>query len=213
MRIVGRMDFKDCAAAAATLVAVLAGCSGDAPVAATAPRPAALVVPASTKAMPPGALASAGGGTSTRAATCELPGFQAAALARINRARAAGADCHGAGRFGPARPLVWNDRLALAASQHSRDMSQHDLFSHTGSDGRTVPQRATAVGYPWASIGENIEAGHGSVDDAVAGWMESDHHCANIMEPGFTEMALACVRGGPNTTYTSYWTLDLGRRR
>jgi len=29
----------------------------------------------------------------------------------------------------------------------------------------------------------------------------------------FTEMALACVKGGPGTTYTSYWTLDLGRRR
>ena len=169
-----------------------------------------MVMPASTKAVPSPAASPA---ASTGAATCGLPDFQAAALARINRARAAGADCRSAGRFAPARPLVWNDRLSLVASQHSRDMRQHDLFSHIGTDGRTVSQRATAVGYPWASIGENIEAGHESVDEAVAGWMESDHHCANIMEPGFTEMALACVKGGPDTAYTSYWTLDLGRRR
>jgi uncharacterized protein YkwD len=173
------------------------------PTAATSARPG----PGTAKPERPTTDPSAG------AATCGLPDFQAAALARINRARAAGADCRSAGRFAPARPLVWNDRLALAASAHSHDMSRRDLFSHTGSDGRNVSQRATAVGYPWASIGENIEAGYAGVNDAVAGWMDSDHHCANIMEPRFTEMALACVKGGPDNTYTTYWTLDLGRRR
>jgi uncharacterized protein YkwD len=192
--------------ALALAVAAVAACEGAAP--APSKRPSA--PPA---APVPSRQAATESTTTTPAATCGLPDFQAAALARINRARAAGADCHSAGRFGPAGPLVWNDRLALAASQHSRDMNRRDFFSHTGSDGRNVSQRATAVGYAWASIGENIEAGYSNVNEAVAGWMESDHHCANIMEPGFTEMALACVKGGPDNTYTTYWTLDLGRRR
>jgi len=199
----------------------LAACSGGAPVPVSSARatPSAAVAQGSAKGAAKGdspsrrAPTATSATSSTEPATCGLPDFRAVALARINRARAAGADCHGAGRFGPARPLVWNDRLAVAASLHSRDMSGHDFFSHTGSDGRTVSQRATALGYPWASIGENIEAGHSSVDEAVAGWMDSDAHCSNIMAPGFTEMALACVKGGAGNAYTSYWTLDLGRRR
>lgn len=148
----------------------------------------------------------------TGSTTCGLPDFQATALARINNHRAAGANCRSAGRFGSAQPLVWDSRLAQAAGAHSQDMAAKNYFSHTSPTGGTMVSRINATGYVWSSIGENIAAGYATVNAVVDGWMASDGHCANLMNPNFKDMALACVASS-TSTYRSYWTLDLGRQR
>jgi uncharacterized protein YkwD len=146
-------------------------------------------------------------------ANCGFANFSAAALARINQARAAGANCRSAGRFASARPLVWSNRLAQVAAQHTRDMAANNFFSHTGRDGRDQRQRIDAAGYVWGSIGENIDAGSTSVNDAIESWMASDGHCANVMSPAFTEVGVACVRGGTGNTYETYWTMEMAKPR
>ena len=65
------------------------------------------------------------------------------------------------------------------------------------SEGR---DRAAAAGYP-------------GVDSVVDGWMRSDGHCANIMNPSFDEMGLACVIGAAGSRYGQYWTQNLARKR
>ncbi|HJV62469.1 MAG TPA: CAP domain-containing protein, partial [Albitalea sp.] len=139
--------------------------------------------------------------------------FAAGALARVNQWRARGADCGSEGRFGAAPALAWNDLLAQAAAAHSEDMVAHDFFSHTGSNGSTLGQRVDAVGYAWSSVGENIAAGQPSVNEVVDGWIASPGHCANIMNPGFVHMGLACVRGTAADAYPTYWTMDLAAPR
>lgn len=143
---------------------------------------------------------------------CGLPNFQAAALARINGYRAAGASCRSAGYFASAQPLVWDSRLAQAAAAHSQDMATKNYFSHTSPTGSTMVSRINATGYTWSRIGENIAAGYATVNAVVDGWMASDGHCANLMNPDFKDAALACVASS-TSTYRSYWTLDLGRQR
>lgn len=145
-------------------------------------------------------------------ASCGLPDFQASALARINQYRAAGADCRGAGRFASAPPLVWDSRLAQAATAHSQDMASRNYFSHTSPSGSTMVSRINATGYAWSTIGENIAAGYPTVNAVVDGWMASDGHCKNLMNPNFKDAALACVASS-TSSYRSYWTLDLGRQR
>lgn len=145
-------------------------------------------------------------------ATCGLADFQASALARINQYRAAGADCRSAGRFASTQPLVWNGPLAQAATAHAQDMALRNYFSHTSPSGSTMVTRINATGYAWSAIGENIAAGYASVNAVVDGWMASDGHCANLMNPTFKDAALACVASS-TSTYRSYWTLDLGRPR
>lgn len=143
-------------------------------------------------------------------ATCGLANFQSEALALVNVRRAAGAQCGDQGSFAAAPPLAWNPSLTQASLVHSDDMMVLNYFSHTGSDGGNAGQRATAAGYPWSAVGENIAAGQPSVSVVVDGWMASPGHCANIMHAGFRDIGLACVSGSASNTYRTYWTMTLG---
>jgi uncharacterized protein YkwD len=159
----------------------------------------------------PTSQAASAGGLST--AHCALPDFQASAMARINQKRAAGASCGARGSFAAAAPLAWNSLLTQAADGHSRDMAANNFHDHVSFDGRTLADRIDATGYAWSNIGENIAAGYAGVNAVVDGWMASDGHCANLMNPAFTEVGLACMSGNAATTYSSYWTMTLARPR
>jgi uncharacterized protein YkwD len=145
--------------------------------------------------------------------TCNISRFSATLLARINEIRSAGADCHGEGIKPPVPPLNWNELLAKAAEAHARDMASKNYFSHVGSDKSSLAARVNLTGYPWRSLGENIAAGYPSIEDAIAGLMASDGHCANIMEASFAEVGAVCVPGAPDSVYSDYWTIDFGLPR
>jgi uncharacterized protein YkwD len=132
-------------------------------------------------------------------------------LALTNRARAHARTC-GWHRFPPAPPLSLAPALTRAARAHSRDMAVHDFFSHTGSDGSTPGQRATRAGYRWSMVGENIASGVETPAAAVAGWLASPHHCANIMTAGFRQMGVAFAVDTANPQVIA-WTEDFGTPR
>lgn len=129
----------------------------------------------------------------------------------INEARAASRSC-GSTLYQPARALTWNSKLFNAAAGHSTDMAVNNYFSHTSKDGRTASQRVTAAGYSWRTTGENIAAGQRTIQDVMNGWMASPGHCANIMNPNFTEVGVACAQNS-TSTYKQYWTMSLAAPR
>jgi uncharacterized protein YkwD len=145
-------------------------------------------------------------------ATCGIEGFRAETLRLVNARRAAGADCGAGGRFGPAPAVLWNDRLAAAAAGHAQDMAEQDYFAHEGRDGRGAAQRVSAEGYDWRTVGENIAAGQRSIAQVVDGWIDSDSHCVNMMDPDFREIGMACAANA-GSTYGRYWVLDLAAPR
>jgi uncharacterized protein YkwD len=114
-----------------------------------------------------------------------------------------------------ARPiLVFNPRLADAALKHSRSMAELGFFDHTDPSGKTVGGRSKESGYRYRVVGENIAAGHDSVEDAVRGWLLSVSHCENMIDPRFVEFGIAKVTNtNPSDPYGSYWTLVLGQPR
>lgn len=134
-----------------------------------------------------------------------------AVLAEVNRARAQARTC-GTRRFAATTPLRWNPALANAALAHSQDMAGRNYFSHTAPGGGTVAERVGKQGYGWTRIGENIAAGAGSVSQAMQGWLASPGHCANLMNPEFTEMGAAYALN-PRSTHSLYWTQVFGRPR
>ncbi|MCW5660885.1 MAG: CAP domain-containing protein [Burkholderiaceae bacterium] len=165
------------------------------------------------------ALAACGGGSddsdtggaqgSGAGPTCGLAGFQSEVLQRVNAVRAAGAQCGTRGGFSATGALQWHGALVDAATRHSQDMAERNFFSHTGSDNSTPGQRITEAGYDWSLAGENIAAGYRSVQEVMDGWMSSDSHCANIMNPTLRDIGVACVPGTASNTYGTYWTMDL----
>lgn len=130
-------------------------------------------------------------------------------LRLVNEVRSTGYDCGPEGVFGPTQSLTWDDALAAAAARHSNDMSQADMFDHTGSDGTTVADRALDAGYDFHVIGENIAAGYVSVSEVHSAWLSSPGHCANIMNPLFEEFGSA-LRENPQSFYGTYWTQVFG---
>ena len=188
------------AALATALAALLAACGGGGDAAAPAGTSAAASTPTGTAAASTGS-------------TCGLPDFRASVLARINQVRAGGANCGADGVFGAAAAVTWNDKLTVAAEGHSQDMAAKDYFSHTSADGRTLADRVNATGYAWSTLGENIAAGYPSVNAVMDGWIASPGHCANLMNAGFAEVGVVCVPGVAGDTFSTYWTMDLGRPR
>lgn len=130
-------------------------------------------------------------------------------LSAVNKARSVKRIC-GNTPYGPAPPVSWSSKLATAARLHSEDMVSHDFFSHTGSDGSTAGQRISLQGYRWRACGENIAVGVPTVSSVVRGWLGSEGHCRNLMDPAFTEVgagyAIGPYGGDPAARY---WTLDL----
>ncbi|MCD5994553.1 CAP domain-containing protein [Pseudomonas sp. CDFA 602] len=129
-------------------------------------------------------------------------------LAQVNAARAKPRVC-GKTPYASARPLVWNATLELAAQGHSQSMASENYFTHRGFDGDSPADRARAAGYGGRQIGENIAAGQGSAQKAMASWLASPGHCANLMNPLFTEVGAAYATGS-NTDYGVYWTMLFG---
>lgn len=133
-------------------------------------------------------------------------------LAQVNAARAGARMC-GDQAYPAVAPLRWNDALGNAALAHSRDMATRRYFSHRARDGSQVAQRATRAGYGWRRIGENIAFGQRTPEEAVAGWLDSPGHCANIMNGGFTEMGAAYGVTPERRTGIIYWTQAFGAPR
>ena len=148
-------------------------------------------------------------------------------LKAINTARDTGRNCGTRGYFPKAPAVKWSTKLYGAAMEHSTDLAQSGTFSHSGSGtssdwtgieyGKqsTSQERTENNGYQnWRAIGENLTAG-GSVDtaqEAVSNWIESDTHCAVLMNPAYTEVGMALVYEA-DSRYKYYWSQNFGAKR
>ncbi|HEY4368155.1 MAG TPA: CAP domain-containing protein [Steroidobacteraceae bacterium] len=133
------------------------------------------------------------------------------ALALVNAARSKPRKC-GSRLFPPVASLQLSAMLTQAALIQAQDMSAHENFEHEGTDGSTPAQRVSRTGYQWLNVGENIAAGAATVDEVIAGWLNSPSHCANIMGAAYTEMGIAYV-ADPKTKAGIYWSQVFGRKR
>ena len=100
--------------------------------------------------------------------------------------------------------LAWNEQLANLARLHSQDMAEQKFFSHRGSDGSMVDNRADKLGIMnWSAIGENIAFLRGYEDApkfAVERWLESPRHKENLLDKRWKETGMG-VAILPDGTY------------
>ncbi len=140
-----------------------------------------------------------------------LESFRDTMVAMVNESRQSPRQCGDSAA--PATGLVkWNDALATAAVNHANDMVTVNFFSHTGSDGLSVADRAESAGYVWRAVGENIAAGQRDIAEVHQGWLDSAGHCRNIMNALYTEIGAACITNSA-TDFGSYWVVVFGDQR
>ena len=105
-------------------------------------------------------------------------------------------------------PVAWDDTLAELARGWSREMAQSGELRH--QDLGSVLQDGQVEGY--ASLGENIFSSTGPVPAGRLheGWMRSEDHRGNVLEPGWDRLGIGvvCVDGG-----ATWATQEFGRTR
>lgn len=124
-------------------------------------------------------------------------------LDEVNRVRGQARQCGGKS-FAAAAPLSWNATLATVAEAHSRAMANGNFFSPLDRDGRTPGDRAELAGYTGTPIGQNIAAALDRPRRVVEGWLASPGHCANLMNPQFSNLG-AAYAVDPQSDAGIYW--------
>jgi len=142
-------------------------------------------------------------------AHCSETDFAMEMLASINSYRAQARFCGNTERES-APALSWNCALEISSRGHSEDMASNNFHDHTGSDGLRVHHRVTNAGYSWWRVGENIAGGQASIAEVMEDWIESEGHCNNIMNPGYTEVG-AALAINKNAYYHIYWTQNFAQ--
>lgn len=112
-------------------------------------------------------------------------------------------------------PLKMNALLARAAKAHASDMLARDYFRHFSPDGTDPGDRATAAGYRWTKILENLAAGQTNPRDVVNAWIRSkDGHREAMLDPIVTELGVGYVFApfDPGRVEARhYWAMSLGK--
>jgi uncharacterized protein YkwD len=94
------------------------------------------------------------------------------------------------------RPLQPNDRLMEAAQTYAQALAPGECFAHDCPPVPSQRDRIAQAGYGgWKRIGENIAAGDRTAEAAVAGWLESPGHRANILKSEYTEIGVGVASG------------------
>jgi len=146
------------------------------------------------------ALAALLAATTVAAAACPLPAGGAKAvetvLTRTNTLRVTRGRTRV--RLSPA--------LAQAAQAQACFMAQTRNMSHAGAGGSTVGDRASAAGYRWTFIAENVAAGHPDARSVFKGWRRSRGHRENMLARPARDIGI----GVAEVDGRLYWAMVLG---
>ncbi len=84
--------------------------------------------------------------------------------------------------------LSLNAQLSSAAQAKANHMVANNYWSHTTPDGQEPWVFIQNAGYSYNKAGENLAYGFATSSDAVAGWMNSPTHKANLLDSAFNEV-------------------------
>ncbi|MFC8014675.1 CAP domain-containing protein [Streptomyces cinereoruber] len=107
------------------------------------------------------------------------------------------------------RPLRADKHLRAAAQGHAADMAARGYYEHMSPEGRDGGDRMKGAGYAWSTWAENIHRGPKTPARAVADWMGSSGHRANILNCSLKDIGVgvAVTSNGP------WWVQNFGVKR
>ncbi len=98
--------------------------------------------------------------------------------------------------------LKMSNELSDVARMKSQDMADKNYFSHTSPTYGSPFDMMKKFGITYTTAGENIAKGYAGAEAVMNGWMNSEGHKANILNPKFGTLGVGyVVKNG-----TTYWT-------
>lgn len=94
--------------------------------------------------------------------------------------------------------LLYNDRVATVAYNHSVDMKVNDYFDHESPKYGSLADRFSRANIPYKEAGENLAFNYIDAGAVVEGWLNSEGHRANLLNKSFKEVG--------NGTFQKYYT-------
>lgn len=95
------------------------------------------------------------------------------------------------------KPLKFNNDMYKAAMVRAKECDES--FSHDRPNGTSCFTALKEAGVKYLSAGENIAMGYRTPADVMKGWMNSEGHRNNILNPDFTDFACGVYKSG-------YWS-------
>ena len=95
------------------------------------------------------------------------------------------------------KPLKFNNDMYKAAMVRAKECDES--FSHDRPNGTSCFTALKEAGVKYFSAGENIAMGYRTPADVMKGWMNSEGHRNNILNPNFTDFACGVYKSG-------YWS-------
>jgi cysteine-rich secretory family protein len=93
--------------------------------------------------------------------------------------------------------LQLNTQLSNAAQTKANDMAARNYWAHNTPDGQPPAAFVTSAGYSYQIIGENLAYGFSGAKEAIAGWMNSPEHRANVLDNRYQDVGFGIAQA-PN---------------
>ena len=91
--------------------------------------------------------------------------------------------------------LSENNKLDRAAQLKAENMVQNQYFDHVSPSGVTPWFWFLKAGYKYKYAGENLAIGFYDSQEVYNAWLNSPSHKANILNPNYTEVGTAVLKG------------------
>ncbi|MBI1952336.1 CAP domain-containing protein [Candidatus Saccharibacteria bacterium] len=109
--------------------------------------------------------------------------------------------------------LSESTELDRAAQAKAQDMALRNYWSHNTPDGNPPWIFVTGQNYNYQKLGENLAAGFDNEQSAINGWMASEHHKDNLLDPSFSQVGFGVAHsanytaagGGPMTIVVAFY--------
>lgn len=108
-------------------------------------------------------------------------------------------------------PLATNQLLADAATAKANDMKSQNYWSHQTPEGNEPWVFLENAQYEYQKAGENLAYGFSTNTSTVTGWMNSQSHRENMLDPTYTEVGFGIVESenyldqGPQTIVVAFY--------
>lgn len=92
------------------------------------------------------------------------------------------------------KTFIRNSNLQYLAEQKLDDMVKNNYWSHVNKQGDIMWGKEYLVdrGDSFTKLGENLARGYKTPEDMMTAWQGSPKHYANIIDPKFTDIGIAC---------------------